>query len=138
MIQQSFKNEIPSLYLVATPIGNLEEMTPRAISTLKSVDIIAAEDTRNTIKLLKHFGIDTQLISYHKHNEQESTKGIIKLLESGKNVALVSDAGYPLISDPGQYLAQEVLRHNFNLVPISGSSAFLNALVLPLIKPAFV
>ncbi|MBK2404294.1 16S rRNA (cytidine(1402)-2'-O)-methyltransferase [Erysipelothrix sp. strain 2 (EsS2-7-Brazil)] len=127
--QQSFKNEKPTLFLVATPIGNLNEMTPRAIETLKNVDVIAAEDTRNARKLCSHFDINTKMISHHMHNEQESTKGILDLLESGLSVGLVSDAGYPLISDPGQTLVRDVIAAGYNVVPISGSSAFLNALV---------
>ncbi|WP_323611893.1 16S rRNA (cytidine(1402)-2'-O)-methyltransferase [Erysipelothrix enhydrae] len=127
--QQSFKNEKPTLFLVATPIGNLNEMTPRAIEILKTIDIIAAEDTRNARKLCSHFEINTKTISHHMHNEQESTKGIIDLLESGMNIGLVSDAGYPLISDPGQTLVRDVIAAGYNVVPISGSSAFLNALV---------
>lgn len=127
--QQSFKNDKPTLFIVATPIGNLNEMTPRAIDILKTVDIIAAEDTRNARKLCSHFDIETKMISHHMHNEQESTKGIIELLASGKNIGLISDAGYPLISDPGQTLVRDVIEAGYNVVPISGSSAFLNALV---------
>lgn len=127
--QKSFQNESASLYIVATPIGNLGEMTPRAIETLKTVDIIAAEDTRVTQKLLNHFDIKTKTMSYHLHNEQQSAENIIKHLKQNESVALVSDAGYPLISDPGQTLVNEVLKHDFNVIPISGSSAFLNALV---------
>lgn len=129
-IQKSFETNQPTLYIVATPIGNLDEMTPRAIETLKAVDVIAAEDTRTTAKLLNHFSIDTHTISYHKHNESQSTQGILKLLQEGKSVALVSDAGYPLISDPGQTLVSEVVKNEFPVVPISGSSAFINALVV--------
>lgn len=129
-IQKSFETNQPTLYIVATPIGNLDEMTPRAIEILKSVDVIAAEDTRTTAKLLNHFSIDTHTISYHKHNESQSTQGILKLLQEGKSVALVSDAGYPLISDPGQTLVSEVVKNEFPVVPISGSSAFINALVV--------
>lgn len=129
-IQKSFETTEPTLYIVATPIGNLGEMTPRAIEILKTVDIIAAEDTRNTGKLLKHFGIETLSISYHKHNEKQSAQGILKLLDEGKSVALVSDAGYPLISDPGQTLVSEVIEKDYAVVPISGSSAFINALVV--------
>lgn len=127
--QESFSNELPTLYIVATPIGNLEEMTPRAIDVLKCVDVIAAEDTRNTMKLLSHFNIKTRLITHHLFNEENSTKGILELLASGKSVALVSDAGYPLINDPGEKLVQEVTREGYNVVPVSGSSAFINALV---------
>ena len=97
MIQKSFKNNMPSLFLVATPIGNLQEMTPRAIETLKTVDVIAAEDTRTTKNLLQHFDIKTHTISHHLHNEKQSSQGILDLLAEGKNVALVSDDGYPLI-----------------------------------------
>lgn len=125
----SFKNDRPTLYLVATPIGNLSEMTPRAIETLNSVDLIAVEDTRVTGGLLKHFEIETKMIVHQKHNEQSSSDGIIKLLEEGKNVALVSDAGYPLISDPGQSVVNKAISGGFNVVPISGSSAILNAVV---------
>jgi 16S rRNA (cytidine1402-2'-O)-methyltransferase len=127
--QKSFQNDLTSLYLVATPIGNLSEMTPRAIEVLKSVSVIAAEDTRNTQKLLQHFQIETRLISHHAYNEKESAQGILKLLESGQNVALVSDAGYPLISDPGHQVVQAVLQAGYNVIPVSGSSAALNALV---------
>ena len=127
--QKSFQNDLTSLYLVATPIGNLNEMTPRAVEVLKTVSVIACEDTRTTSVLLKHYGIETKVISHHAFNEKESAAGIVKLLESGQDVALVSDAGYPLISDPGYIVVQEVLDAGYNVIPISGSSAALNALV---------
>ena len=127
--QKSFENEKPTLYLVPTPIGNLNEMTPRAIDILNSVDVIACEDTRNSGQLLKHFGISKRLIAYQNFNEASSTKGIINLLSQGNNVALISDAGYPLINDPGQRVVSEVSALGYNVVPISGCSAFLNALV---------
>ena len=127
--QKSFENENPTLYLVATPIGNLAEMTPRAIDVLKEVDIIAAEDTRNTMKLLSHFEISTRCIAHHMHNEYESAKGLLQLLDEGKNVAVVSDAGYPLVSDPGQVVVNMVVEAGYNVVPISGANAALNALV---------
>ena len=127
--QESFENEKPTLYLVPTPIGNLNEMTPRAIDVLNSVDVIACEDTRNSGQLLKHFGISKRLIAYQNFNEASSTKGIINLLSQGNNVALISDAGYPLINDPGQRVVSEVTALGYNVVPISGCSAFLNALV---------
>lgn len=133
--QQSFSNEKPTLYLVPTPIGNLDEMTPRAIEVLKSVDVIAAEDTRNTMKLLSHFQIDTRLIAHHKFNESASSKGIVSLLREGKSVAVVSDAGYPLISDPGSELVQEVIEAGYPVVPVSGSNAMLNALVASGLSP---
>lgn len=127
--QKSFENDKPALYLVATPIGNLEEFSPRAISVLESVDVIAAEDTRNTLKLLSHFGIHTRLISHHQHNEQQSAKGLIELLNQGQSIAVVSDAGYPLISDPGSVVAKMVIEEGYSVIPVSGSNAMLNALV---------
>ena len=127
--QKSFENEKPTLYLVPTPIGNLNEMTPRAIDVLNSVDVIACEDTRNSGQLLKHFDISKRLIAYQNFNESSSTKGIINLLSQGNNIALISDAGYPLINDPGQRVVSEVTALGYNVVPISGCSAFLNALV---------
>ena len=115
--------------MVATPIGNLNEVSGRTLDTLRNVDVIACEDTRNTLKLLTHFDIHTRMITYHNFNEEESSKGIIKLLEEGNSVALVSDAGYPLISDPGYLLVNEVIDNGFNIVTISGPNAALNALV---------
>lgn len=128
-IQKSFQDEKAKLYLVATPIGNLQEMTPRAIEILKEVDLILAEDTRTSGVLLKHFGIKTPLSSYHLHNENQRIDFVLEKLNEGKNIALISDAGYPLISDPGQKLVQKVAQEDFAIIPVSGSSAFLNALV---------
>lgn len=127
--QKSFIDNKPILYIVATPIGNLDELTPRAIEVLQQVDVIAAEDTRNTRKLLSHFDIHTKLIAHHQHNESESAQGLLRLLEEGNQVALVSDAGYPLISDPGQCVTQLVIEAGYAVVPISGANAMLNALV---------
>lgn len=127
--QKSFDENRPSLYLVATPIGNLSEMTPRAIEVLKSVDIIAAEDTRTTMKLLSHFDIHTHCIAHHMHNEKKSAQGLLNLLCEGKSVALVSDAGYPLLSDPGQSAVELITEAGFSVIPISGANAMLNALV---------
>ncbi len=133
--QKSFENGKATLYLVATPIGNLEEMTYRAVETLKTVDYIAAEDTRNTIKLLNHYNISKKMISHHEHNTHQSIPKIIHLLEEGYNVAQVSDAGYPAISDPGAQLVNEVVKNDFNVVCISGANACLNALVVSGIAP---
>ncbi len=133
--QKSFENDKPTLYLVATPIGNLKEMTFRAVEILKSVNYIAAEDTRNTIKLLNYFEISTKLISHHEHNIVSSIPKIINLLKEGNHIALVSDAGYPAISDPGYELVKEVIDNDFNVVPISGANACLNALVVSGISP---
>lgn len=122
-------NKKATLFLVATPIGNLSEVSERTLNVLNEVAVIACEDTRNTLKLLSHFDIHTRMITYHNFNEKESTKGILKFLEEGKDVALVSDAGYPLISDPGYELVNEVIREGFNIVTVSGPNAALNALV---------
>ena len=127
--QKSFENELPSLYIVPTPIGNLEEFSPRQINVLRMVDFIAAEDTRTTKSLLQHFEIQTPLISHHVHNERNSAAGIVKLLKEGKTIALVSDAGYPLINDPGNEVVSAAISAGFNVIPVSGSTAFLNALV---------
>ena len=127
--QKSFEEGQTCLYLVATPIGNLQELPPRAISILKEVDLIAAEDTRNTMKLLSHFDFHTTVIAHHAHNEKQSTEGILQLLHEGKQIALVSDAGYPLISDPGQTLVPRAIEEGFPVIPVNGSSAMLSALV---------
>ncbi len=133
--QKSYDGKGATLYLVATPIGNLEEMTYRAINTLKQVSYIAAEDTRNTIKLLNYFQITTKLISHHEHNIKQSIPKIITLLNKGENVAFVSDAGYPAISDPGYELVKEAIMNNLNIVCINGANACLNAVVVSGICP---
>lgn len=127
--QKSFGNEKPTLYLVPTPVGNLSEMSPRALEVLNSVDVIACEDTRTSGQMLKHFNISKRLIAYQNFNEESSSRGIINLLSQGNNVALISDAGYPLISDPGQRIVNEASAAGFNVVPLSGPSAVLNAVV---------
>lgn len=127
--QKSFQNNNSTLYLVPTPIGNLQEMTPRALNVLKQVDVIAAEDTRNTKKLCMAYQIQKPLISHHEHNQTTSIPEILSLLEQGKQVAVVSDAGYPLVSDPGQRLVKEVIENDFNVVSLSGANAATNALV---------
>ncbi len=133
--QSSFKNDKASLYLVPTPIGNLGEMTIRSIEVLKSVNYIACEDTRNTIKLLNHFDIKAKLISHHEHNLHVAIPKILHLLEEGENIAIVSDAGYPAISDPGYELVKAVIDASYNVVPISGCNAALDALVISGIAP---
>jgi len=129
MRQQTFINNLPTLYIVATPIGNMSEFTPRAIEVLKSVSLIACEDTRTSGILLSHFEIKTPLTSYHKFNDKESVERLVEVLKTGKDIALISDAGYPLVSDPGSVLVKEVIAAGFNVSTISGASAFLNALV---------
>jgi 16S rRNA (cytidine1402-2'-O)-methyltransferase len=119
----------PTLYLVATPIGNLEDVTLRALRVLKEVDLIACEDTRQTQKLLNHYGITTRTISYHEHNEMTRAAELVIDLEQGTRMALVTDAGMPGISDPGFRLITLAIRHHVPVVPIPGATAFLAALV---------
>ncbi len=118
-----------TLYIVATPIGNLEDITLRAIKTLKEVDLISAEDTRHTLKLLNYLGISKPLISYHRHNEDTKTDILIKELEQGKNIALVSDAGTPGICDPGEEVIKRCIEEKIKIVPIPGACAMINALI---------
>lgn len=128
--QKSFENNHEgSLYLIPTPIGNLEDMTFRAIKILKEADIIAAEDTRQTKKLLNHFDISTPLVSYHEHNKETSGNKIINMLKEGKVVALVSDAGMPTISDPGYELVVFALSEKIAVIPLPGANAALTALI---------
>lgn len=117
------------LYIVATPIGNLEDITLRAINVLKEVDLIAAEDTRHSLKLLNHLEISKPLISYHRHNEDTRTDLLIKELKEGKSIALISDAGTPGISDPGEEVIKKCIEENIKIVPIPGACAMINALI---------
>jgi len=119
----------PALYLVATPIGNLEDITLRALRVLRGVDLIACEDTRQTRKLLDHYGIPTRTVSYHEHNEMTKAAELVMDLEKGAKIALVTDAGMPGISDPGFRLITLAIRHDVPVIPIPGASAFLAALV---------
>ena len=123
------KENSGSLYIVATPIGNLEDITLRALNVLKNVDIIAAEDTRHTLKLLNHFEISKPLISYHRHNEDVKTEILIKKLKEGQNIALVSDAGTPGICDPGEEAIKKCIEENIKVIPIPGACAMINALI---------
>ena len=118
-----------TLYLVATPIGNLADITHRALQVLRDVDLIACEDTRHTHKLLRHYGVDTKTISYHEHNEQQRARELIERLQQGSNVAVVSDAGTPVISDPGYRLVREAVENGITIVPVPGPSALLAALI---------
>lgn len=118
-----------NLFIVATPIGNLADMTLRALEVLKNVDLIAAEDTRHSLRLLQHYGIEKPLISLHEHNEQQRIQDVLQQLQSGKNIALISDAGTPLISDPGYRLVHEMHQANITVIPIPGACAAISALV---------
>ena len=128
-VEPSSKNTGPALYLVASPIGNLEDITLRALRILKEVDLIACEDTRQTQKLLNRHGITSRTISYHEHNEMTRAPELVKQLQEGTSVALVTDAGMPGISDPGFRLISLAIRHHVPVVPIPGASAFLASLV---------
>lgn len=123
------QKEAGTLYIVATPIGNLEDITLRAINVLKNVDLIAAEDTRHTLKLLNHLEISKPLISYHRHNEDVKTDILIKELKQGKQIALVSDAGTPGICDPGEEVIKKCIEEEIKIVPIPGACAMINALI---------
>lgn len=134
--QKSSQHEQGScLYLVATPIGNLEDMTMRALRILKEVDVIAAEDTRNTRKLCNYFDIQTPLISYHEHNIEVGGEKLLAYLREGKSVALVSDAGLPCISDPGADIVMKAIEEDFAVVPIPGANAALTALIASGLTP---
>jgi len=123
------KNKVGKLYIVATPIGNLGDITLRAIEVLKNVDLIAAEDTRHTLKLLNHLEITKPLISYHRHNEAIKTKNLLEKLWKGQDIALVSDAGTPGICDPGEIVIQECIKEKIEIIPIPGACAMINALI---------
>lgn len=117
------------LYVVGTPIGNLKDITLRAIETLQNVDLILAEDTRQTLKLLNHLNISKQMISYHRHNEDQKVQMVVSLLDEGKDIALVSDAGMPIISDPGQGLVHFLAQNNYEIEVIPGVTALITAIV---------
>jgi 16S rRNA (cytidine1402-2'-O)-methyltransferase len=128
-MKDAVKLPAQALYVVATPIGNLEDITLRALRTLKEVDVIACEDTRQTQKLLHHYNISTRTISYHEHNEATRAAELVQQMQQGASVALVTDAGMPGISDPGFRLISLAIRHQVPVIPIPGASAFLSALV---------
>ena len=124
------QNEVQGeLYIVATPIGNLEDITLRAVKILKQVDLVAAEDTRHTLKLLNHLEISKPLISYHRHNEEVKSDILIEELKKGKKIALVSDAGTPGICDPGEEIIKRCIENDINVIPIPGACAMINALI---------
>nr|WP_208528160.1 16S rRNA (cytidine(1402)-2'-O)-methyltransferase [Jeotgalibacillus salarius] len=134
--QKSFQNvQEGRLYLVPTPIGNLEDMTFRAVNILKEADLIAAEDTRNSKNLCRHFEIETKLVSYHDHNKEESGRKLIADLHDGKQIALVTDAGTPCISDPGYELVKQCVEEGINVIPLPGANAAVTALIASGLKP---
>ncbi|EFQ56348.1 putative S-adenosylmethionine-dependent methyltransferase, YraL family [Streptococcus downei F0415] len=136
-VQKSFKGEegLGKLYLVPTPIGNLQDMTYRSVEILRTVDFICAEDTRNTGLLLKHFQISTKQISFHEHNAYEKIPDLLELLLAGKNLAQVSDAGFPSISDPGHDLVQAAIAQGISVIALPGASAGITALIASGLAP---
>ena len=134
MIQDSY-NDSPTLYLISTPIGNLEDITYRSIRILNEVDVIFSEDTRVTLNLLTHYGISKKLISLHEHNEEIVKEKVLKFLENGDSVALVTDRGTPIISDPGYKTVKYVSDNGFNVVALPGATAFVPALITSGISP---
>ncbi len=135
MSQKSYRNEKSTLYLIPTPIGNMEDISIRCLNTLKSVDVIFSEDTRVTQQLLNYFDIKKKLISSHSYNEKMNTEKLLEYLESGKNVGLVTDRGTPIISDPGYILAKAAIEANYNVVAIPGVTAFVPALIASGLNP---
>ena len=127
-IAKSFMLKTPALYIVATPIGNLSDISTRAIETLKNVDLIAAEDTRHSRKLMNHFAINTPMLSLHEYNESERTELLLKKLRKNQTIALISDAGTPLISDPGYVLVNKVRENGIPVIPMPGPCALITAL----------
>ena len=117
------------LYLIATPIGNLGDITYRAVEILKTVDVVAAEDTRHSLKLLNYLEISKPMISYHRHNEDVKSKELINILKEGKNIGLITDAGTPGISDPGEEIVKEAIEENIEIIPVPGACALINALI---------
>lgn len=127
MVQKSY-DDSPSLYLVPTPIGNMEDITIRSLNVLKSVDIILCEDTRESSKLLRYYDINKKLMSCHEYNEDSIKNTVVKLLKDGNNIALITDQGSPVISDPGFIVAKEVISSGYNVISLPGSTAFVPAL----------
>jgi 16S rRNA (cytidine1402-2'-O)-methyltransferase len=133
--QKSYQSNNAKLYLVATPIGNLKDFTYRAVETLQSVEVCFAEDTRVTKVLFDHYGIRTRLECYQEYNKETQYKAVINYLSKGMDVALVSDAGMPIISDPGYFVAKEAMKMGYDVIPIPGASASLSALIVSGISP---
>jgi 16S rRNA (cytidine1402-2'-O)-methyltransferase len=134
-VSQKSYNNSPTLYLIPTPIGNLEDMTERAIKTLKEVEVVFCEDTRVTLDLLRFLEIKKKLIASHEHNEDKTKELVLKYLESGYNVGLVSDRGTPIISDPGYKITQFIIEKGYNVIGLPGPTAFVPALIMSGLKP---
>ena len=135
MSQKSYINNVPTLYLIPTPIGNLDDITYRAVKTLQSVEVIFSEDTRETLQLLNYLNIKKKLISSHSYNEQMNTDKLLSYLNLGKDVGLVTDRGTPVISDPGYQLVKVAIENNFNVVALPGTTAFVPALIVSGLNP---
>lgn len=135
MIQKSF-NDTPSLYLIPTPIGNLDDITVRSLNTLKTVDVILCEDTRDTGLLLSHYDIKKKLVSCHEYNEDKIIDNVVSMLKDGLNIGLVTDQGTPIISDPGYIVSRGVIEAGFNVISLPGATAFVPALTSSGIEPS--
>lgn len=135
MIQKSF-NDTPSLYLIPTPIGNLDDITVRSLNTLKTVDVILCEDTRDTGLLLSHYDIKKKLVSCHEYNEDKIVDNVVSMLKDGLNIGLVTDQGTPIISDPGYIVSRGVIEAGFNVISLPGATAFVPALTSSGIEPS--
>jgi 16S rRNA (cytidine1402-2'-O)-methyltransferase len=135
MRQKSY-NDSASLYLIPTPIGNLDDITYRSLKVLETVDVLLCEDTRETMKLLKHFNLNKKVIACHEYNEEKIKNNIISLLKEGKNLGLVTDQGTPIISDPGFIISKEVINNGFNVISLPGATAFVPALTSSGIEPS--
>ena len=135
MIQKSY-NDTPSLYLIPTPIGNLDDITVRSLNTLKTVDVILCEDTRDTGLLLSHYNIKKKLVSCHEYNEDKIIDNVVSMLKDGLNIGLVTDQGTPIISDPGYIVSRGVIEAGFNVISLPGATAFVPALTISGIEPS--
>ena len=135
MVQKSY-DDSPSLYLIPTPIGNLDDITYRSLKVLESVDLLLCEDTRETQKLLNHFGINKKVKACHEFNEEKIKDNIISLLKEGNNLGLVTDQGTPIISDPGYIVSKEVINAGYNVISLPGATAFVPALTMSGIEPS--
>ena len=135
MIQKSY-NDTPSLYLIPTPIGNLDDITVRSLNTLKAVDVVLCEDTRDTGLLLSHYDIKKKLVSCHEYNEDKIIDNVVSMLKNGLNIGLVTDQGTPIISDPGYIVSRGVIEAGFNVISLPGATAFVPALTISGIEPS--